>query len=257
MIRIRSLRKTSHLLHAVASTLPSNESGGSPIPPPVTYHALDLSLPELERTLTQLESVNREKFEGKIKVGGLWGDYERGIEFVRRGGLEGGKGDKGEAHPKLKGEAAKVHHKSPERMDSIFPAVNGSFNGNANINRPSLKSAAPSASNIPIKSPSFPPTPTANNQRPGPSPLLLPRHSFNRTNSAPKRRQSTSSLNSFMLDDGPIVELDENVLQDEGGKAVVRGVRHADVELDAGLWKKAEFKTAILGMLRTLVCYVV
>ena len=72
-----------------------------------------------------------------------------------------------------------------------------------------------------------------------------------------------SSLNSFSLDDGPLVELQEgegsdgeNASEKSGGEyrgPKVKGVRHAGVSLDPVGWKRDSFKDDILGMLRKLV----
>jgi uncharacterized SAM-dependent methyltransferase len=78
------LKKTGHLLTALASTIPSSISAPAP---PITYLPLDLSRPELARTLSQLDSTVGSRLAGKVEYRGLWGDYERGIEFIKRGGL--------------------------------------------------------------------------------------------------------------------------------------------------------------------------
>jgi hypothetical protein len=74
-----------------------------------------------------------------------------------------------------------------------------------------------------------------------------------------------SSLNSFSLDDGPLVELQEDHSDAEttrsetsggaGAGPKVKGVRHAGVSLDPVGWKRDGFKEDILDMLRKLVSW--
>jgi hypothetical protein len=277
----RSLRKTSHFLSALASSvLPSSPSS----PPPVTYHALDLSHPELVRTLDSLEETNKELFRGKIAVKGLWGDYERGIEFVKRGGLAGGDGMQG-------GEEeveVEVNDKQEETRPGNPPREKSDYFGNSN----GVAGVAAQESRGRITESPAPVTPTTatstttsftqlaedaastlsqqqlqqrRSSRPLASPLLLPRttHQLSRSQSGPRRRTSMSSLNSFSLDDGPLVELQEDHSDAEttrsetsggaGAGPKVKGVRHAGVSLDPVGWKRDGFKEDILDMLRKLV----
>lgn len=280
-----SLRKTSHFLTALARTLPSNSTSSSP---PVTYHALDLSHPELVRTLDSLEVENKDVFAGKIKVGGLWGDYERGIEFVKNGGLAGvgsGAGDSGtngnEADKKEESEKDKTPVERPKeisREKSDYFGPNGStatpLNGASEARGRITESPAPCTptTSTPAALPSSLAQLTEDasstlsqrrNSRPLASPLLLPRttHNLSRSQSGPKRRTSMSSLNSFSLDDGPLVELQDHSDTDEtarsetsaGAGPKVKGVRHAGMDLDPVGWKRDSFKDDILGMLRKLV----
>lgn len=79
------MRKTSHILSALAKTVPPQIS-----PAPITYYALDLERRELERTLDQLaaSSVGLE-MQGKVNTRGLWGTYDGGLKFLEEGGLRG------------------------------------------------------------------------------------------------------------------------------------------------------------------------
>lgn len=76
-----ALRKTAHFLTAVADTVPESSN------PAVTYHALDLSRPELERVLGQMDDQFGKAFSGRINSVGLHADYFAGLELVRDGGL--------------------------------------------------------------------------------------------------------------------------------------------------------------------------
>lgn len=76
-----ALRKTAHFLTAVADAVPEGTN------PPVTYHALDLSRPELERVLGQMDDQFGAAFSGRIASVGLHADYFAGLELVRDGGL--------------------------------------------------------------------------------------------------------------------------------------------------------------------------
>lgn len=79
-----ALRKTAHLLSAFAATVPpSSDSNDAPI----TYHALDLSHPELDRVLGQMDDKYGNELAGRIDCIGLHGDYTAGIQLVRSGGL--------------------------------------------------------------------------------------------------------------------------------------------------------------------------
>jgi len=275
--RFRSLRKTSHFLHALTDITTSQST------PPITYHALDLSLPELERTLNSLEETNRQAFEGKIEVKGLWGDYERGIEFVKQGGLR-------EKHERVKGdevkkpvngsgiqEGEKPDRPAGQREKSDYFGAEGAIAASTPTDSRTRISESP-APYTPVTANSTNTasslqdeivTPTQLSQRrasrPLASPLLLPRntHQLSRSQSGPRRRTSMSSLNSFSLDDGPLVELQEgegsdgeNASEKSGGEyrgPKVKGVRHAGVSLDPVGWKRDSFKEDILGMLKKLV----
>lgn len=79
-----SLRKTSHVLHALAGFV-----SGTHTIPSVTYFALDLEEQEIQRTLTQL--LNSDvgfAMQGKIDAKGMLGTYENGVAFVLQGGLQ-------------------------------------------------------------------------------------------------------------------------------------------------------------------------
>lgn len=82
-----ALRKTAHLLTALASSLPDPSSNASTLPPPITYHPLDLSYPELNRVLGEMHEAIGDKIEGKVACVGLHGDYEAGLQFIRDGKL--------------------------------------------------------------------------------------------------------------------------------------------------------------------------
>ncbi|THH16530.1 hypothetical protein EW146_g4127 [Bondarzewia mesenterica] len=79
-----ALRKTSHILSALARSMPHAMNTA-----PITYYALDLEERELKRTLDQLSrsSVGPE-LRGKIDTKGMWGTYEGGLKFVEDGGLQ-------------------------------------------------------------------------------------------------------------------------------------------------------------------------
>lgn len=82
-----ALRKTAHLLTALASSLPDPPPNASTLPPPITYHPLDLSYPELNRVLGEMHEAIGDKIEGKVACVGLHGDYEAGLQFIRDGKL--------------------------------------------------------------------------------------------------------------------------------------------------------------------------
>ena len=96
----RSLRKTSHLLKALARATPAKAA-------PITYFALDLEHKELVRTLTPLASSTNigAELAGKVAVKGICGRYEEGFKLVRAGGL-----------PRPTG-----HQEQKERVPSSFP----------------------------------------------------------------------------------------------------------------------------------------
>lgn len=77
-----ALRKTAHLLSALADTLPEDTETS-----PITYHALDLSFPELDRVLGQMEDGYGAALAGRVACVGLHGDYNAGIKVVRSGTL--------------------------------------------------------------------------------------------------------------------------------------------------------------------------
>lgn len=76
-----ALRKTAYLLTALA------EAVGDTDEPAITYHALDLSRPELDRVLGQMDEQFGDALHGKVTCVGLHGDYNAGIEVVRQGAL--------------------------------------------------------------------------------------------------------------------------------------------------------------------------
>ncbi|OSX56507.1 hypothetical protein POSPLADRAFT_1186655 [Postia placenta MAD-698-R-SB12] len=79
-----ALRKTSHILSALASLVPATMHD------PITYYALDLQERELERTLKELrQSDVGEKIHGKVATRGLCGTYDDGLQYIQEGGLEG------------------------------------------------------------------------------------------------------------------------------------------------------------------------
>jgi L-histidine Nalpha-methyltransferase / hercynylcysteine S-oxide synthase len=57
---------------------------------PITYYALDLDRPEMERTLDQLAAspVGLE-MQGKVDTCRLWCTFEGGLKLVAEGGLRG------------------------------------------------------------------------------------------------------------------------------------------------------------------------
>lgn len=65
----------------VDETNPENE---------VSYLALDLELPELQRTLGVITEADLgARLDGRVSIGGLCGTYDDGIEYIRGGGLVG------------------------------------------------------------------------------------------------------------------------------------------------------------------------
>ncbi|CAE6455059.1 unnamed protein product [Rhizoctonia solani] len=79
-----ALRKTSHFLLALARAAKPANPGESL---KTSYYALDLERPELVRTLRELSAGIGKDLEGRVSFGGMWGDYNGGIAFVKRGGL--------------------------------------------------------------------------------------------------------------------------------------------------------------------------
>ncbi|KAL1663454.1 hypothetical protein GGF50DRAFT_116039 [Schizophyllum commune] len=78
-----ALRKTSHILSALARLVPQPQSM-----PPITYYALDLEQNELQRTLDGIahDEVGN-ALEGRVATKGMCGTYDGGIKFVKTGGL--------------------------------------------------------------------------------------------------------------------------------------------------------------------------
>ncbi|KAL1407321.1 hypothetical protein Q8F55_006743 [Vanrija albida] len=81
-----ALHKTAHLLTALAEALPPAPKGID-TPAPITYHALDLSWPELARVLKQMDKRYGNTLSGRVATVGLHGDYTAGLKLVREGGL--------------------------------------------------------------------------------------------------------------------------------------------------------------------------
>ncbi|WVF69677.1 hypothetical protein IAT40_004456 [Kwoniella sp. CBS 6097] len=88
-----ALRKTAHLLTALSSALPSTPDNStfslssSSERAPITYHALDLSYPELDRVLGEMNESFGHALKGKVDCVGLHGDYEAGLQLIREGKL--------------------------------------------------------------------------------------------------------------------------------------------------------------------------
>jgi len=81
----RSLRKTSHILLALSRLVDENQAN-----PPITYYALDLEKPELERTLSEMAASDvGSKLQGKVATKGMWGTYDGGLKFIQEGGIRG------------------------------------------------------------------------------------------------------------------------------------------------------------------------
>lgn len=228
----RSLRKTSVFLNSLAVTLPSASSQTTPI----TYHALDLSLPELERTLKQLQDANRDAFKDKIDVRGLWGDYDRGIAYIKAHGLERDRqmerGDKGDGKTPQTAGAEQATTAKPQTGDYFGVAASGA-----------VESPAPITPAVSVPS-STPATPLQRTRSKSPR--------FYSTSSARSaRRTSTSSFNSFRLDgDADIAEL--SLTDSEAAPVNSMGIREADVTIDASAWRQHSFKAEILALLRKL-----
>ena len=81
-----ALRKTAHLLTALSSAVPAPAPGSTR--PPITYHPLDLSYPELDRVLGEMDEAFGQELKGKVDCIGLHGDYDAGIKFIRQGKLD-------------------------------------------------------------------------------------------------------------------------------------------------------------------------
>ena len=78
MISSSALRKTGHLLSALSSTVQQAQGVA-----PITYHPLDLSFPELERVLGEMDETFGPQLKDKVECIGLHGDYEAGLQFIR------------------------------------------------------------------------------------------------------------------------------------------------------------------------------
>lgn len=76
----------SHLLKALASR-PSVANSSAP-PTTVSYLALDLDGNELDRTLAEVDATLGPVLEkGGVTIGGVWGTFDAGLEWVKSGGL--------------------------------------------------------------------------------------------------------------------------------------------------------------------------
>ncbi|KAI0028266.1 hypothetical protein K488DRAFT_89904 [Vararia minispora EC-137] len=85
-----ALRKTSHVLRALAGLVPDAAVATDGAAPPITYYALDLEERELRRTLGQLaESDVGPALKGRVATCGMWGTFDGGLRFVQEGGLRG------------------------------------------------------------------------------------------------------------------------------------------------------------------------
>lgn len=68
---------------ALSEALPTPPSNASDLPPPITYHPLDLSHPELHRVLGEMNDAYGTELNGKVSCIGLHGDYEAGLQMIR------------------------------------------------------------------------------------------------------------------------------------------------------------------------------
>jgi hypothetical protein len=84
---LSALRKTGHLISALSSALPESKEGGTDATPPITYHPLDLSYPELHRVLGEMSEAFGDKLKDRVQCIGLHGDYDAGLQFIREGKL--------------------------------------------------------------------------------------------------------------------------------------------------------------------------
>ena len=83
-----ALRKTGHLLAALAAATPSPSHHPSTTgDAPITYHPLDLSHPELHRVLGEMDEAFGQRLGGKVECIGLHGDYSAGLQYIREGKL--------------------------------------------------------------------------------------------------------------------------------------------------------------------------
>lgn len=84
-LQCSALRKTSHFLLALARAVSPAAEGKRPS---TSYFALDLERSELVRTLNELSASIGPALAGRVSFGGMWGTYDGGIAFVKRGGLK-------------------------------------------------------------------------------------------------------------------------------------------------------------------------
>ncbi|KAJ7701438.1 DUF323 domain-containing protein [Mycena rosella] len=85
-----ALRKTSHILLALARLVDDKHAGqdNHPAAAPVTYYALDLEERELQRTLEEIALSDVGKsLQDKVETRGLCATYEQGLKFAESGGL--------------------------------------------------------------------------------------------------------------------------------------------------------------------------
>ena len=68
---------------ALSEALPTPPANASSLPPPITYHPLDLSHPELHRVLGEMNDAYGTELDGKVSCIGLHGDYEAGLQMIR------------------------------------------------------------------------------------------------------------------------------------------------------------------------------
>ncbi|ORX33987.1 hypothetical protein BD324DRAFT_584223 [Kockovaella imperatae] len=110
-----ALRKTGHLLTALASTVPD---GGESI----TYHPLDLSYRELERVLGEMNESFGSQLQGKVNCIGLHGDYEAGLQFIRDGKLPSLRQDLALSELTITDESASGGTWSPMESEDPLPS---------------------------------------------------------------------------------------------------------------------------------------
>jgi hypothetical protein len=118
----RALRKTAHLLLALSDALPPALENAANLPPPITYHPLDLSYPELARTLGQMNEKVGDKLAGRVACVGLHGDYDAGLQLIREGKLhtvQSGKPEGGGRAPNPELQVAKDTVRNESLPDSI------------------------------------------------------------------------------------------------------------------------------------------
>ena len=73
----RALRKTSHILSALARSVTHDTS--------VTYYALDLEKRELERALIHIHKYIGKALQGRVIVKGIFGTYNDGLKYIAEG----------------------------------------------------------------------------------------------------------------------------------------------------------------------------
>ena len=78
---LRALRKTAYLLMALSASVDGRTDC------PITFHPLDLSFPELQRVLGEMDEEFGSQLKDKVDCIGLHGDYEAGLQFIRDGRL--------------------------------------------------------------------------------------------------------------------------------------------------------------------------